>query len=55
MARSLVSFTASAADVPDGYNEATYQVQTSIDDGDDWVEASLMILPGCRRQVTDPG
>ena len=35
----LVTYTATAGDVPDGYNDAAYTYQTSIDDGENWVDA----------------
>ena len=35
-----ISWTGSAENVPVGYADATYQIQTSIDDGDNWVDAT---------------
>ena len=35
-----VMYTANAEHTPDGYNDATYTIQTSVDDGDTWTDVT---------------
>ncbi len=39
-ANILVTYTADAEDVPDGYNDAMYEIQTNTDTDDAWQEAT---------------
>ena len=54
-ANSSVTYTATAANTPDAYPDATYEVQTSTDDGDTWTAATATAVRNADDTADLPG